>query len=349
MKALLRLFYLILIIVFMAAGFVFFEAKSFLQTAPQNPGAEILFDVAPGASFTKVAEQLKQRGLITDSFKFGLLARYKQMDNKLQAGRFALHSGWTPDKILQYLVLGDPLLFRITIREGLTWWETGKLLEKHGFVKFEDFKAIIMDSEFLRKYGIPFNTAEGFLMPDTYLLRKDDYPNLESARLVASRLVDTFWQKMSKYWPNGQKPSRDDLRRVVILASIVEKETGVAHERARVAGVYANRLRIEMPLQADPTIIYGLGPNFDRNIRRVHLDDPKNLYNTYQHRGLPPGPICSPGVAALRAAITPEKHSFLYFVAITDGGEHAFSKNLREHQNAVRRYLNNRKKKNNSN
>ncbi len=344
MKFFLRLFYLLGFILVLVSGFVLWQGKVFLQTAPQSPGAEILFDVAPGATFSTVAEQLQHKGLITDSFKFSLLARYKKMDNKLQAGRFVLHSGWTPEKVLQYLVLGKPLLFRVTIREGLTWWETGKLLEKHGFVNFNDFKTIIMDSEFLHKHGIPFHTAEGFLMPDTYLLKKDDYPNLQSARVVASRLVDTFWQKMSPYWKDGQKPSRDDLRRTVILASIVEKETGIAEERARVAGVYANRLRIEMPLQADPTIIYGLGPTFDRNLKRVHLNDPKNPYNTYQHRGLPPGPICSPGVAALQAAINPEKHNFFYFVAITDGGAHAFSKNLREHQNAVRRYLNNRKK-----
>ncbi len=345
MKFLLRLFWFLCLIVVAIAAYVFWQGKEFLQTPAQSPGAEVVIDVAPGATFTKIANLLEEKNVITDSFKFTLLARYKKMDNKLQAGRFILHSNWTPDRILQHLIVGKPQLFRITIREGLTWWETAKLLEEHGFVKFDDFKSIVFDAQFLQKYGIPFKNAEGFLMPDTYLLKKDDYPDLESARVVATRLVDTFWQKMAPYWENGKKPNKTDLRRIVILASIVEKETGIADERARVAGVYANRLRIEMPLQADPTIIYGLGPSFDRNLRRVHLDDPKNPYNTYQHRGLTPGPICSPGVAALRAAINPEKHDFFYFVAITDGGAHAFSKNLREHQNAVRRYLNNRKKK----
>ncbi len=344
MKFLIRLFIVIIILSGISGGYVFWQSKVFLQTAPQSPGAEVLFDVAPGSSFSVIANSLEEKGLITDAFKFGLLARLKSMDSKLQAGRFALHSGWTPEQILLYLVQGKPLLHRITIREGLTWWETAKLLEQHGFVRFNDFKTIIHNADFLRKYGIPFKNAEGFLMPDTYLLKKDDVLTLESARVVAARLVDTFWQKMAPHWEGGKKPSPTNLRRIVILASIVEKETGVAHERARVAGVYANRLRIEMPLQADPTIIYGLGPNFDNNLRRIHIDDPKNPYNTYQHRGLTPGPICSPGVAALKAAITPEVHKFLYFVAITDGGEHAFSKNLREHQNAVRRYLNNRRK-----
>ncbi len=344
MKFLLKIFSLLLLIALVGGAYIFWQSKIFLSTSPQEPGVEILFDVPSGATFAKVANSLEAKGLITDAFKFTLLARIKNMDSKLQAGRFALHSSWTPDKILLYLVQGDPLLYRITIREGLTWWETGKLLEAQGFVRFEDFKTVITDPNFLRKYAIPFKNAEGFLMPDTYLLKRDDKPNLESARVVASRLVDTFWQKMDKYWANGKRPTATELRRLVILASIVERETGVAHERARVAGVYANRLRIKMPLQADPTIIYGLGPNFDNNLRRVHLDDAKNPYNTYQHRGLPPGPICSPGVAAMRAAIDPEVHKFLYFVAITDGGEHAFSKTLREHQNAVRQYLRNRKK-----
>ncbi len=345
MKFLLRVLTLILLVAILGSGYIVWQAHNFLNSAPQSPGEEIKFDIAPGTPFSKVAQSLQSSGLITDSFKFTLLARLKKMDNKLQAGRFVLHSGWTPEKILNHLMDGKPLLYRITIREGLTWWETGKLLEEHGFVRFEDFKTIITDADFLRKYGIPFKDAEGFLMPDTYLLKKDDIPNLESARIVAARLVDTFWQKMAPYWPNGQKPNAQTLKHIVILASIVEKETSIAKERSRVAGVYANRLRIKMPLQADPTIIYGLGPSFDGNIRRIHLNDSKNIYNTYQHPGLPPGPICSPGVAALRAAITPEKHKYLYFVAITDGGEHDFSTNLRDHQNAVKRYLKNRKKK----
>lgn len=142
---------------------------------------------------------------------------------------------------------------------------------------------------------------------------------------------------------DGKRPSRDELRRLVILASVVEKETAFADERPRVAGVYANRLRINMALQADPTVIYGLGPNFDGNLRRRHLDDANNIYNTYQRPGLPPGPICSFGASALAAAITPEEHKYLYFVAITDGGRHAFSTNLDDHNRAVRQYLKNRR------
>ncbi len=344
MRFILKCIIFLLIVAIIGLGFVFWQGKVFLDTPMQTPGKEVYFDVEPGTSFAKMASNLEKQGIISDSFKFSLLARFRKLDNKLQAGRFKLHTNWLPETILQELMLGKAILHRITIREGLTWWQTAKLLEKHGFVRFDDFKDVIMDKEFLRHYGIPFNTAEGFLMPDTYLLKKEDVLTKEGARRIAGRLVDTFWQKMQPYWPDKRKPNLEELIKVVILASIVEKETGVPSERKRVAGVYTNRLNINMILQADPTIIYGLGPSFDGNLRRSHINDAANKYNTYQHAGLPPGPICSAGVAALRAALDPEKHEYFYFVAITDGGAHAFSKTLSEHNRAVKEYLRNRKK-----
>ncbi len=344
MKIFLRILAFLLLVGCAGLGYVYWQGKVFLETPMESEGREIMFDVVPGATFQGVAKGLQDKGLISDSLKFRILARYKQVDNKLQAGRFKLNTAMLPDAILQELVFGKAILHRITLREGLTWWQVGALLEKNGFVKFEDFKEVIFDPEFLRHYGIPFKNAEGFLMPDTYLLKKDDVPTKATARAIAGRLVDTFWSKMAPYWPQKTKPKADKLRELVILASIVEKETGIGAERARVAGVYRNRLDINMLLQADPTIIYGLGPEFNGNLRRKHLDDATNTYNTYKHGGLTPGPICSPGVAAMRAAITPEKHGYFYFVAVTDGGEHAFSKTLAEHNRAVRQYLRNRKK-----
>lgn len=343
MKTVLRIVAVLFLLATAAAGWAGYEAWTFLKTPPATPGQETTFDVEPGSSVRRVAERLEERGLITDARKFLLLARYKQWDSRLQAGRFALHTGWLPEQVLDTLVNGQPVLFRVTIPEGLTWWQTGKVLEEAGLVRFEDFRAVITDPDFLRHYGIPFTTAEGFLMPDTYLLKKADTPDKAQARAVAGRLVDNFWRKGDALWPGGKRPSRDELRRLVILASIVEKETAFSDERPRVAGVYANRLRINMLLQADPTVIYGLGPDFDGNLRRSHLDDAHNIYNTYQRPGLPPGPICSFGASALAAAITPEEHKYLYFVAITDGGRHAFSTNLNDHNRAVRQYLKNRR------
>ncbi|MDR3358023.1 MAG: endolytic transglycosylase MltG [Desulfovibrio sp.] len=345
MKILPRLFALLLLCAVAGGVWVRHEAVVFLRTAPEQAGREVFFDVAPGARFAAVCGQLREKNLITDAWKFRLLARWKKLDGRLQAGRFAMNTGWLPERTLNELVNGRPLLFRITIPEGLTWRQTGQALEKAGFVVFEDFRNVIADPDFLRHYGIPFDTAEGFLMPDTYLLKKPDLPDTARARAVAGRMVDNFWRKAAEVWPDGAKPAVEFLKKCVILASVVEKETGRDEERARVAGVFRNRLERGMPLQADPTVIYGLGEKFDGNLRRIHLEDPANAYNTYQHPGLPPGPICSFGMAALRAAVNPEAHDFLYFVAESDGGAHVFSANLSEHNKAVRRYLERRRSK----
>ena len=184
-------------------------------------------------------------------------------------------------------------------------------------------------------------------MPDTYLMHRPDDLGGEigprQARAVAGRMADNFWRKAAPLWPNGQKPGRQELMRLVSLASIVEKETGVPEERARVAGVYANRLKSGMLLQADPTVIYGLGPDFSGRLTRKNLDDPANPYNTYQHPGLPPGPIASFGLDCLRAAINPEEHGYIYFVSSPDGQSHVFSRNLADHNRAVRHYRAGRK------
>lgn len=347
MKTMLRILSLVLLLILAACGWLWYETHVFLHTAPETPGREMLFDVPQGARLAQVAAALAQKGLVTDARKFSLLARYKQWGNRLQAGRFALNSGWLPEKVLDTLVNGKPVLFRITVPEGLTWWQTARLLEEAGLVRFADFRDVITDPDFLRHYGIPFATAEGFLMPDTYLLKKADAPDdarfKAQARAVAGRMVDNFWRKAAKVWPGNIKPKVQDLKQWIILASVVEKETALDAERPRVAGVYKNRLARKMPLQADPTVIYGLGPGFDGNLRRKDLDDPANLYNTYQRPGLPPGPISSFGTTALAAAVNPEAHDFLYFVAKTDGGEHAFSTNLADHNRAVRQYLRNRR------
>ena len=338
MKTVLRIVAVLVLLAAAAAGWAGYEAWTFLKTPPATPGQEAFFDVEPGANVRRVADKLEERGLITDARKFLLLARYKKWDSRLQAGRFALNTGWLPEQVLDTLVNGQPVLFRVTVPEGLTWWQTAKVLEDAGLVRFEDFRAVITDPAFLRHYGIPFDSAEGFLMPDTYLLKKADVPDKAQARAVAGRMVDNFWRKGDALWPDGKRPSRDELRRLVILASVVEKETAFADERPRVAGVYANRLRINMALQADPTVIYGLGPNFDGNLRRRHLDDANNIYNTYQRPGLPPGPICSPGLACLKAAANPEQHDYIYFVARGEDGSHVFSTNLAAHNKAVREY-----------
>jgi len=336
LRILLRVLAALVLLALLACGYAGYDAWRFLHTPPASPGADVYVDVEPGATFDRVTKQLVDKGAVASDWRFKLLAHYHGWETSLKAGRFLVHSGWTPFRVLDQLVNGQPVLSRITLREGLTWWETARLLEAEGFVTVEDFRAVITDPAFLRHWGIPFDTAEGFLFPDTYLIKKPPMPDRESARAVAGRLVDTFWRRAAQVWPDG-RPARDELRRLITLASIVEKETGLPAERGRVAGVYANRLRTGMLLQADPTTIYGLGETFDGNLRRPHLQDAANPYNTYRRPGLPPGPICSPGMESLRAATTPEKHGYFYFVSRNDGS-HQFSATLDEHNRAVNRF-----------
>lgn len=347
------------------------EVEKFLNTPPERHGENIYFDIPQGAPLQQIAAQLARQGLVTDATKFVWLARFRDRGKQLQAGRFLLNTGWTPGHVLDTLVNGMPVLHKITIPEGLTWWQTARLLEAEGLGRYADFEAVFRDPDFLRHNGIPFATAEGFLMPDTYLFKKPDSimprndfePVTEAdrklaaewqaqARSVAGRMVDNFWRKTARLWPETvpvdpklnimPKPSRENLKKWVILASIIEEETGVPSERARVGGVYANRLARNMLLQADPTVQYGLGPSFEGRLRLAHLQDPTNQYNTYYYPGLPPGPIASFGLDALKGAISPEKHDYLFFVATGDGGGHTFSRNFTDHSQAVREYRKNR-------
>jgi len=333
-----------LLVLCVGAGFfAWTTVQNFLGTAPEVPGKSIIVDIEPGMTLAQASDMLEKEKVITNSRNFQLLARWEDKGRSLQAGRFLLNTGWTPEKVLDMLVSGKSMLYKLTLREGLPWWTVADILEKEGFCKAEDFAKVIHDPEFLHHWGIPFDSAEGFLFPETYLLPRPRELNMEAARAAADHLVEMFWKNVDKLWPEG-RPSPSDLRRLVTLASIVEKETSVPSERARVAGVYTNRLRIKMLLQADPTVIYGIGRDFKGRLLFKHLEDADNPYNTYRRPGLPPGPICSFGSAALEAAKTPEDHKFLYFVATGKGREHKFSSSLKEHNRAVQEYRANRKK-----
>ncbi len=325
-------------------GVGYFKAKEFLRTAPvaEELAETVTIDIKPGSTFNQVTKMLHDKNIITDEFSFKMLAKYLDSDKSLQAGRFEFSTAWLPQEVLDHLVLGDPVYNRLTIPEGLTWWEVGRLLEKEGYAKYDDFKEIIHDPDFLAFWGIPFKNAEGFLYPDTYFLPKPNEITKESAKSVAGRLIDTFWRKTDSLWkeiePDKKKPSKDTLNRYLTLASIIEKETAVPDERFRVAGVYTNRLNINMLLQADPTVAYGMGEEFKPPLLTRHLKDEKNTYNTYKIGGLPPGPICSPSFYSIEAAFNPEEHTYYYFVAKGDAKGHYFAKTLKEHNNNVRKY-----------
>jgi len=320
-------FFLFLAGILAGAGYV----KHSMTGMQGSNGREVLVRIAPGESFSRVKSKLIQKDLLHSPRIFSLWAKVTGKAARVQAGEFSLNSSWSQKMILNELVFGREALHELRIPEGLAWWETAEITEKAGFCSARSFSRLAANSTFLKKQNIPAPTAEGFLFPDTYLLPKREGKN--AARIIKT-LTDRFWEASGDLWGNMDFSA---IRDKVTLASLVEKESGVAEERRRIAGVFVNRLKRGMRLQCDPTVIYGLGPEFDGNLKRKDLGNPANAYNTYRHGGLPPGPICSPGLESMKAALNPEEHDFLYFVSRGDG-THKFSKTLAEHNRAVRRF-----------
>ena len=304
-------------------------------TAPlESPGESRIVTIPQGRSFASVAQDLEDEGIIDNALLFRLLGRITQSAHSVQAGEFHVHTGWNRLKLLATLVHGQEVLYTVRIPEGSTWWETARIVDQSGLTTFEAFAAAAHNASLLAEYDIPAQNAEGYLFPETYALPR---PQSGSARPVIKAMLDEFKRRTTGSLWTEAAPSPQRVHELVILASLVEKETAREDERARIAGVFENRLNRGMRLQCDPTIIYGLGPDFDGNLTRKDLRDSANPYNTYRHSGLPPGPICSPGIASLEAGLHPEDHDFFYFVATGEGGHH-FSRTLKEHNQAVREY-----------
>ena len=280
-----------------------------------------------------ISANLKRAGLITDTVRFLKLASRSGKTGSIRAGQFKLSTGWVPGRILSELTTSSGIMKRASIPEGLTWWQTADKIQEAGLGTRQAFARAVADPAVLARHGIRARDAEGYLFPETYLITP---PTGDQSAHMVETMIQEFFKNARKVWPDGL-PVWKEMHKAVILASLVEKETGNVSERKRISGVFHNRLKKGMLIQADPTIIYGLGPTFDGNIRKSHLRDRGNLYNTYVIRGLPPGPICSPGLDALMAAVYPEEHGFLYFVAKGDGS-HYFSKTLLEHNDAVGKY-----------
>lgn len=298
-----------------------------VQLAPQTPNAAILYVVSPGASVRRIAEDLEQQGIVRSAYALRILARWHGVAQRMQVGEYELSATMSPEVILHKIANGEVKLYSVTIAEGLTAREIALELETAGLVPAAEFLQYALGPQAAKDCGVEGKTLEGYLFPETY-----HFPHGLSAQQIAAKLVGEFHAVWKTIEPASTQ-SRFTMLEVVTLASIIEKETGAAQERPLIASVFLNRLRIGMRLQSDPTVIYGI-PQFDGNLRRTHLDDFTNPYNTYQIRGLPPGPIANPGAAALRAVLHPAQTDYLYFVARKDGTHH-FSETYREHVNAV--------------
>jgi UPF0755 protein len=299
-----------------------------LGAAGTGPATEVR--IPQGASVPQIAELLRARGLVRDPLAFRMLARWRGVEGRLQAGEYRFAPDEGAQRILSRLAAGDVIRHSVTIPEGYTVAQIADTLAARGLVDRDRFLRLTQQAG---RFWIPqmrgnaTTSLEGYLFPDTYLIPR----GLTEERVIRI-MVDRF-RAATGALLGGPLPMKLTPHEVVTVASMVEREARVDGERARIAGVIYNRLRIGMRLEVDATVLYALGEHREVVLYRdLEVDSP---YNTYRYHGLPPGPIASPGIASILAALRPESHDFLYYVARSDGS-HVFSRTLAEHNRAVR-------------
>lgn len=322
----------------LAAAALFIKGiYQFAETPAGSKAETVIFSIQPGQTIRTVAGQLHARKLIDNPLKFRILSRIKGLDNQLKIGEYQLSASMPPNEILDILVSGKSVLYRVTIPEGYTLKQISQAIEKSGLAANDQLYQAAIDPEFARERGIPADTFEGYLFPDTYLFPKGTPP-----RKIIAAMADRFEGIFTPQWKTQAQQLGFTIHQIVTLASMIEKETGAPSERPIIASVFHNRIRKRMRLESDPTVIYAIA-DFNGNLTRKHLQT-YTPYNTYKISGLPPGPIANPGQKALEAALYPAKTKFLFFVAKQDGTHH-FSASISEHNKAVRKYQIRRKRK----
>lgn len=326
MRALIRALIFLLLLAALAGGGAWWWLNQPLQLS--EPTLEL--EIEPGTTPRGVAQNVVKAGVRTDARLLYVWFRLSGKDRAIKAGNYELSTGLTPYVLLQKLARGEESLRALTIVEGWNWRQVRAALAREEFLKPDS--AGLSDEAVMTALGRVGVMPEGRFFPDTYTYAKGS-----SDMAVLRRALHSMDRRLADAWAmraaNTPLKSADE---ALILASIVEKETGRAADRAQIAGVFSNRLRIGMRLQTDPTVIYGVGASFDGNLRKRDLqtDTP---WNTYTRAGLPITPIAMPGKAALMAAVQPDQTKALYFVAKGDGTSH-FSASLDEHNRAVNRY-----------
>ena len=292
--------------------------------------AGVDISIEPGQSVKTIASNAVQSGVDVSPAMLYYFFKLSGQSRQIRAGSYEITPGLSAYALLTKLVRGEENLKYITLVEGWSWRQVRQSLDKSAFLKHDS--ASLSDEEIMSHLGKAGVAAEGRFFPDTYNFGKgsSDLNVLRRAARAMDKHLEAAWAKRDMGLP---LKTPDE---ALTLASIVEKETGLTSDRSMIASVFHNRLRIQMPLQTDPTVIYGLGASFDGNLRRADLQT-DHPWNTYVHRGLPPTPIAMPGLAALQATLHPATSRALYFVSRGDGSSQ-FSDNLQDHNAAVDRY-----------
>jgi UPF0755 protein len=325
-RILVRLFLVLVVLAPAVAGGLAWIAHSPLESRQ----ASVEFVVKPGSGLRAAGRAIEEAGVGLPAWRFELLARLRRQAGNIKAGTYEVKSGITPLQLLDMLVRGEVSQAQIAIIEGWTFGQLRAALDAHPALQHDSRD--LTEAQILARLGAEQRAAEGLFFPDTYRFdrQSSDFAILSAAFQAMRRILEEEWTQRDRTVPYA------DWYQGLIAASLVEKETGRESDRAAVAAVFANRLRRGMPLQADPTVIYGLGESFDGNLRKPDLAR-DGAYNTYTRAGLPPTPIALPGRSSIRAAMQPAAHDYLYFVARGDGSSE-FSTTLEAHNRAVMRY-----------
>jgi UPF0755 protein len=319
-----------LFLVAIAAGVAYTEIERRWSEPLTIPSSGYELVVSPGDSLRSVAASLHADGVLVYPELLVLQGRWTKVDSRIRQGEYLLPDGLTPADLLAQLVKGDVRRYQVTLPEGITLAQVLDILWSESRLT-----RTIQDSEDVRIDSLiePYTHPEGLFFPDSY-----QYTRGDSDWSILQRAHSTMVKALQQEWENRDEGlPLETAYDALILASIVERETGVKSERSAIAGVFTRRLIKRMRLQTDPTVIYGLGAAYTGNLQRRHLADDLNAYNTYRHHGLPPTPIALPGRAAIHAVLHPAQSAALYFVAKGDGS-HTFSDTLADHNSAVRKY-----------
>ena len=314
-------------------GLFYILTKQFLFEGPDKVGREVIYEVKMGQSFNSIARDLQARGILKNADAFRVYAKFTRQIPKVKVGEYLLNTAMTPPQVMAVITSGFSVTRALTVPEGFTTFEIATLLEQKGFATRAEVLKLCFDRNFVKKVlGVERPSLEGYLYPETYMLTK-----YMGAEKILTAMVKTFkekFEKVPKPYPFGWTDYQ-----VITMASIIEKETGAPQERQLISSVFSNRLKKNMRLQTDPTIIYAKALKTGRiviDIKKVDLTL-EHPYNTYMKSGLPPGPISNPGFDAMKAAVNPAITDFLFFVSQNDG-THIFSESYEKHAAAVRKF-----------
>ncbi len=324
----------LLLLIAVAAAVLFWiwqDYQRFQQTSLTISEDDLIYSIEPGTSFKAITQDLISEGVLRQPYYLQLLARQLGVAGKIKAGEYAVKPGTTPLELLDQFVRGRVIEYSLTVIEGWTFRQMLTAVRSHPML-VQTLADNLSTEQIMQALDYAGEHPEGRFYPDTYLFPRatTDVQFLRRAYQMMESVLAEEWQAREEQLPITTPYD------ALILASIIEKETGVSEERGEVAGVFIRRLQQGMRLQTDPTVIYGMGENYTGVIRRSDLERDTS-YNTYTRAGLPPTPIALPGRASIRAALNPDDGDTLYFVASGDGG-HVFSRTLEEHNRAVQRY-----------